>query len=64
MDSSVTSCDKARLGERIYWQYWTDWNGLELRKSALARLEWLEKDSVNFGSLEGHGMEEVGFSMT
>jgi hypothetical protein len=32
-------------------RFWPDWNGLERRKSILARLEWL-------------GMKEVGFGLT
>jgi hypothetical protein len=29
-------------------QFWPDWNGLEWRKSVLARLEWLEMEKVGF----------------
>jgi hypothetical protein len=47
----VTSCDKVRRGERIYGKYWADRNGFKLRKSLLARMEWL-------------GMEEVGLELT
>jgi hypothetical protein len=32
LNSSVTSCDKARRGEKINLQYCSDLNGLEWRK--------------------------------
>jgi hypothetical protein len=77
LNSSVTSCDKARRGERIYqqcWTYWNvlpggsplwpDWNVMELRRSVLAWLEWLRKEEVGFGWTKIAGNGEVGFCLT
>jgi hypothetical protein len=44
-----SSCDKARRGRRINWQYCSDPNGQEYRKLVLALLEWLEMEKVGFG---------------
>jgi hypothetical protein len=76
LNSSVTSCNKARRGGKNYWQYSSDWNGkswfwpdrnsLEGLKLVLAWLEWLGMEKVSFG-LTGtvwNAMEEVGFVLS
>jgi hypothetical protein len=49
LNSSVTSCDKARRGGKIWWQYCTDWNELVWIKSVLGRLVLLGIEKVSFG---------------